>query len=291
MHFLIAWSNFKLNCRLRNAHYFELWLKIPAIYCSLRHLLPDTHPWGWCRDDKIMYTSCDEVTDVGKKDTILLQMNIQCFRASKLFLQLSSGYDGWSDISYQFQNSLLCSKMWIKWIASKLQASAGFLKLNVRQKELAAVFKTWEEKLNMYDTYFNKNGELKSAPDTHTMNWKLLQFLERNKPQVFSISVKFCDPMMSSFPRNHCWCEGLKISANNWLKALPSSCPGLFPDTEEVGEGAEGARPRRHRCSYSGEQEWFRRHQVSSPPFSDVWPLQSSVCTCWSESTSLVSEL
>lgn len=42
-----------------------------------------------------------------------------------------------------------------------------------------------------------------------------------------------------------------------------SCCSGLFPDTEEVGEGAERTRPRGHCCSHSRKQEWFRRHQVS----------------------------
>lgn len=47
------------------------------------------------------------------------------------------------------------------------------------------------------------------------------------------------------------------------LTVVCSCCSGLFPDTEEVGEGAERTRSRGHYCSHSREQEWFRRHQVS----------------------------
>lgn len=34
-----------------------------------------------------------------------------------------------------------------------------------------------------------------------------------------------------------------------------SCCLGLFPDTEEVGEGAEGTWSRGYCCSHSREQE------------------------------------
>lgn len=64
------------------------------------------------------------------------------------------------------------------------------------------------------------------------------------------------------------------INTESRCDTAPSSAPdltgtcscilGLFPDTEEVGEGAEGARSRRHCCSYSREQERSRRHQVRS---------------------------
>lgn len=68
------------------------------------------------------------------------------------------------------------------------------------------------------------------------------------------------------------WDRSLKLHfffyTNTYKAPFPqligvSCCSGLFPDTEKMGERAEGTRPRGHCCSHSRKQEWFRRHQVS----------------------------